>query len=88
MTTPMIPRPLTPRQRLLLRYSGQDPKDGQGYGVPLRGSADWRTARSLQTRDLGWIEGGRPNGSDFEGLFFANADGIAAITPEPEDNDE
>lgn len=84
----MTARPLTPRQRLMLRCSGHDPRDGRGYGVPLRGSSDWRTARALVARDLGWIEGGHPNGSLLEGLFFATPAGIAAVSPEPEEIDE
>jgi len=79
---------LTPAQRLMLRCSGSDPKDGNGYGVPLTGAGNWRTARSLQAHGLGWIEGGHPNGSELQGLFFANREGIAAVTPEPEEVEE
>ncbi len=79
---------LTDRQRLMLRRSGHDPKDGCGYGTPLRGAGEWAIARSLVKRELGWIEGGQPQGSELEGLFFANRDGVAAVTPEPEQDDD
>jgi len=70
---------LTPAQRLMLRCSGHDPKDGNGFGVELRGAANWRTARRLAQLELGWIEGGAPNGSELPGLFFANRNGVALV---------
>lgn len=79
---------LTATQRLMLRCSGHDPKDGNGYGVELRGPGNWSTARALEKLELGWIEGGHTNGSAFPGLFFANRAGIAAVAPELEEIDE
>lgn len=79
-------RPLTASQRVMLRCSGHDPKDGNGFGVPLRGAGNWATARALERLELGWTEGGRPAGSELEGLFFANRDGVAAVTPEQDDD--
>jgi len=78
---------LTPAQVAMLQSSGHDPRDGNGYGVDLTGAGNWRTARILQSLGLGWIEGGHPNGSVLPGLFFANRDGVAAVTPET-DGDE
>lgn len=73
---------LSPRQRAMLCLSRFDPRDGNGYGVELRCAADWRTARALQRRNLGWIEGGKPQGSELPGLFFANHDGTAITHPD------
>lgn len=73
---------LTPRQTMLLRCSDFDPSDGNGYGVDLRGAAEWAAARKLVKLGLGWIEGGKPNGSDLPGLFFANHEGTAITFPE------
>lgn len=73
---------LSPRQSAMLRLSRFDPKDGNGYGVELRGGADWRTARALERRNLGWIEGGKPQGSELPGLFFANREGTAITHPD------
>ncbi|GGZ02382.1 hypothetical protein [Novosphingobium colocasiae] len=72
----MTPK-LTPYQATMLRLSGFDPIDGNGYGIELRGSPDWAAARKLVKLGLGWIEGGRPNGSELPGLFFANHEGTA-----------
>lgn len=72
----------------MLRCSGYDRRDGNGYGVPLTGAGNWATARALQAKGLGWIEGGRPQGSELEGLFFANRAGIAAVTPAIEQEDD
>lgn len=70
---------LTPPQRHMLRVSGYDRRDGNGYGVQLSGAGNWRTARSLEKLELGWIEGGQPNGSALPGLFFANRDGVRLV---------
>lgn len=75
-------QPLTPYQHLVLRASGFDPNDGNGYGVELRGAPAWAAARKLQARGLGWIEGGKPNGSDLPGMFFANHEGTAITHPD------
>lgn len=84
----MRPRPLTASQQIMLRRSGHDPRDGQGYGTPLRGAGEWAIARSLEKRELGWIQGGRPQGSELEGLFFANRDGVSAVAPDTEQGDD
>lgn len=81
-TVEMAGAGLSPRQRAMLCLSHFDPKDGKGYGVELRCAADWRTARALQRRHLGWIEGGKPQGSDLPGLFFANRNGTALTHPD------
>ncbi len=73
---------LTPRQLKMLEASGYDWSDGCGFGVQLDGPADWSTARGLVTRNLGWIEGGRPNGSRLPGLFFANECGTQITHPD------
>nr|WP_218821377.1 hypothetical protein [Sphingomonas laterariae] len=70
----------------MLRESGHDPLDGRGYGVELRGAGEWATARALVAASLGWIEGGRPQGSELPGLFFANRDGVAIVAAEAEDD--
>lgn len=76
----MIPR-LSDHQVVLLRCSGFDPKDGNGYGVEIRGASEWRTARSLERLGLGWIENGYANGSNLPALFFANDEGTALTHP-------
>lgn len=78
---------LTEHQRLMLLVSAADASFGTGAGVELRGAANWRTARRLVALDLGWIQGGRPQGSELPGLFFANADGIEMVA-EPEGDDD
>ena len=78
MTSPKLSR----HQLVMLRCSGFDHKDGNGFGVHLMTASSWRTARSLVARDLGWIQGGHPNGSDLPGLFFANHNGTAITHPE------
>lgn len=77
----MTPR-LTPYQAVMLRASSFDPRDGNGYGVELRGSRDWAAARKLVSLGLGWIEGGKPQGSALPGLFFANHEGTAITFPD------
>jgi hypothetical protein len=77
----MTPK-LAPRQRAMLILSGFDPKDGNGFGVQLRSGADWRTARALERRGFGWIQGGQPNGSELPGMFFANREGTAITHPD------
>ena len=72
---------LTASQRLMLRCSGHDPRDSNGYGVPLRTAGNWRTARALEARQLGWIESACLGHAS---QFFANRDGIAAVTPDDE----
>jgi hypothetical protein len=68
---------LTDAQLRMVVASGDD--DGSsGYGVPLRGAA-WATARALVAKGIGWIEGGRPNGSDLEGLYFNNGEGVEIV---------
>lgn len=79
---------LTATQRIMLRCSGHDQRDGNGFGVELRGAGNWRTARALEALGLGWIQGGHTQGSALPGLFFANRDGVAAVTPENEEIDE
>lgn len=73
---------LTDRQKIILHCSGFDRRDGNGFGVHLIGASDWRTARSLVKRGLGWIEGGYCQGSNLPGLFFANHEGTALAYPE------
>jgi hypothetical protein len=70
----------------MLKVSGYDRRDGCGYGVELRGADNWRTARSLVKLQLGWIEGGRPNGSDLPGLFFANREGVNVAAERADDD--
>lgn len=70
-------RPLSYKQRLMLRCSGCDIRDGTGYGVELEGAGMWATARSLVARGLGRIHDGRS--APLPGLFFANRDGIEAV---------
>lgn len=67
---------LTDAQLRMVIQSGFDSYDGQGYGVELRGSGAWATARSLTRLGLGWIEGGEPQGSSLPGLFFNNREGV------------
>jgi hypothetical protein len=80
---------LTPTQRLLLRCSAAEvDRNGNGYGVDLRGSGGWTTARALEARDLGWIEGTAGTPSIVStGRFFANPAGIAAVAPASEGSD-
>lgn len=73
---------LTKAQLAMLRESGHDRLDGCGFGVELRGSGSWAVARRLEYVGLGWVEGGRPNGSSLPGLFFANAEGVQAVLDE------
>lgn len=70
---------LSPTQLLMLKVSGYDRRDRSGYGVELRGADNWRTARSLVKLELGWIEGGHPNGSALPNLFFANREGVSLV---------
>jgi hypothetical protein len=81
-------KPLTATQRIMLRCSDHDPRDGNGYGVQLYGAGNWRTARALEALGLGWVENGHPNGSALPGLFFANRDGVAAVASEVEGHTE
>lgn len=84
---------LTEREMAMLDESASEIAgwETSGNGVELRGSGDWRVARALVRRELGWIEGGRPNGSELPGLFFANSDGLDWVRepdqPEDEDGD-
>ncbi|MGK2908771.1 MAG: hypothetical protein ACSLE1_03080 [Sphingobium sp.] len=74
---------LTDKQLSMVMESG----DG-AYGVELRGGA-WRTASSLVAKGLGHIEGGTPNGSDYPGLYFNNAEGVRVLNEfadEPDDS--
>ena len=79
---PAKPANLTEYQFTMLRCSGFDPKDGNGFGVTLRGSRDWRAARKLEALGLGWIQGGKPNGSELPGMFFSNHEGTAITHPD------
>jgi hypothetical protein len=58
-----------------------------GFGVELIGAGAWATARSLQAKGLGSIEGGAPNGSSLAGLYFNNADGVE-LTHEFDEEEE
>jgi len=78
----MTPPKLSDHQLLMLRASRFDPLDGNGLGVQLMSARNWRTARSLEKRGLGWIQGGHPNGSELPGMFFANHEGTAITHPE------
>ncbi|WP_374414236.1 hypothetical protein [Novosphingobium colocasiae] len=73
---------LTLHQALVLRLSGFDAVDGNGYGIELRGSRDWAAARKLVKLGFGWIEGGRANGTALPGKFFANHEGTAVNFPD------
>lgn len=75
-------QPLSTHQLLMLRESGFDPYDGQGFGVDLTTAGHWRTARALERRGLGWTAGGHANGSDLPGLFYANRKGAAITHPD------
>lgn len=68
---------LTDKQLRMVMDSGEAPH-GSGYGVDLHG-ANWKTARSLVAKGLGFIEGGAPNGSDFPGLYFNSAEGVELL---------
>lgn len=70
---------LTGAQLAMVMESGEDRLDGSGFGVELRGAGAWRTARSLAAKELGWIEGGHPNGSNLPGLYFNNAEGVRLL---------
>lgn len=76
----MTAGPVSPSMSMMIRASWKDcdPRgarlDGDGYGVELIGAGAWRVARKLVDQELGTIEGGRPNGSELCGLFFANRD--------------
>jgi|GEM_PF-3326641 len=70
---------ITEPMQAMLRESGYDRLDGCGFGVELRGAGPWATARRLVAAELGWIEGGRPQGSELPGLFFANAEGVSIV---------
>lgn len=75
---------LTATQRLLLRCSAAEvDRNGNGYGVELRRSGSWNTARALEARDLGWIEGSTGTASvTSTGRFYANPAGIGAVAPQ------
>jgi hypothetical protein len=80
---------LTDAQLRMVTESGDN--DGGGFGVELRGSGAWATARSLVKAGLGTIEGGSPNGSSLPGLYFNNAVGVVVVhecDDEPEELDE
>ena len=62
---------LSPDQIVMLRCSGHNPKKGCGFGVRLMSARNWRTARALERRSLGWIE------QDAPARFFANQAGTA-----------
>ncbi|MCP5385968.1 MAG: hypothetical protein H6916_04020 [Novosphingobium sp.] len=81
---------LTPAMIMLVKASWDrcDPRQRSGYGVELIGSAAWQTARRLAGEDLGWIEGGQPQGSELPGLFFATRDAAALIGLFDEDGSE
>lgn len=73
---------LTDAQLKMLIDSG----DNQ-CGVELRG-ASWATARALQAKGLGSIEG--DPGASLSGLFFANDEGVRILHefgPEEDDDD-
>jgi hypothetical protein len=72
----MTARPLTPSQRIMLRCFAHR---GADDGVPLMGSNDWRTARALEARELGWVEKNPVPRLAIAGHFFANDAGLAAI---------
>lgn len=76
----MTAGPLSASQRLMLRCSAGGAVQGEGGPVRLMGGGNWQTARSLEARGLGWIEGGRPAGSALAGVFYANSDGLAVMT--------
>jgi len=81
---------LTPAETNMLLRSAEGCGDRltSGFGVELRGAGQWGIARRLVQRELGWIEGGRPNGSELPGLFFANSDGLAWVVDEPDPLEE
>ncbi len=74
---------MTPIEENLLEKSCDLVSYGEGCGVELRGSAMWQAARRLVAREMGWIEGGAPQGSSLPGLFFANTLGVEWFTGEP-----
>lgn len=65
---------LTDAQLRMVMQSG-DHDGASGYGVEINGG-QWAAARSLVKAGLGWIEGGKPNGSSLPGLYFNNRDGV------------
>ena len=75
-------RKLSYHQELMLRASGFDDRDGCGFGVNLSTAAHWRTARSLVSRGLGWIQNGHAQGSAFPGLFFSSQAGAEIAYPD------
>lgn len=80
---------LTPAMEHMIRLSwdGAPRSHGDGYGVELRGQGAWTVARLLVASDFGHIEGGRPNGSDLPGLFFATRDAADFIGLFDDDDD-
>lgn len=76
MTAPEI----TPAMAMMIRASwDRCEHEDSGFGVELIGAGPWRVARKLESLELGWIEGGRPNGSDLSGLFFANREAAVRL---------
>ena len=66
---------ITPAMEALIKASwdGLSLGNHSGFGVELYGPGPWSVARRLEAAKLGWIEGGKPNGSDLPGLFFATS---------------
>jgi hypothetical protein len=76
---------LSEKQLHMLFQSGEDDRDGNGFGVELRGGA-WATARSLERQGLGWIEG--EGGKGVPALFFNNAEGVRILHEfDPDESD-
>ena len=79
---------LTEKELSMVLESGQGRHDADGFGVELRGAGQWKTARSLVAKGLGWIEGGAPNGSSLPGLYFNNQEGVRTVVEFREEGEE
>lgn len=79
-----------PQRKMLLGSEPSDRDPDEGAGVELWTGADYATAKALERRGLGDVEGpGQPKG--MPGLYFNNSDGLALRRellglPEPDDD--
>ncbi len=82
---------ITPAMRIMIRASwDRCHHRDSGFGVELYGAGAWAVARRLAAAELGWIEGGRPQGSELTGLFFATreAGDMIGLFDDDADDDE
>lgn len=64
-----------PQQAMLLASDPDDITGKEGAGVELRTGAAYATAKALQRRGLGNVEG---PGGPLPGMYWSTADGLAA----------